>query len=93
MVYLVVKTCSATSHRSCGCQNNQRYSLVTSDLSRGTRGIRWMQKEIDNPEVLLSSVDRQNLSYLDIQKLDAGSPLRLTKSANLHQGKINCMKD
>lgn len=91
MVYLVVKTCSATSHRSCGCQNNQRYSLVTNDLSRRTRNIRLIQKDVDDPGIVPSSVDQKNLSYLDIQKLDAGSPLRLTKSVDHRQGKINCM--
>lgn len=91
MVYLVVKTCATTSHRSCGCQNNQRYSLVTNDLSRMTRGNHWIQNERDISGIALSSIDQQNLSYSDIEKLDMGSPLRLTKSVDHHQGKINCM--
>lgn len=92
MVYLVVKTCSAASHRSCGCQNNQRYSTVTNILSRETRGTFQMQKDYDNQETSeapMLSIDHQNLSQSDLLKLDAGSPLRLTNSIDRHHGKTN----
>lgn len=93
MMYLVVKTCSDSSHRSCGCQN-KRFLSVASDVLTKTE--RFYNPQFPEERVELSStfttstsgVDYQDFISGDLKKLETGIPIRLTKSVSGYQGKI-----
>lgn len=94
MMYLVVKTCSEASYSSCGCQYNHRYSIsasATTKVTRCTHELYPPEEEEFRPsntsEASILSIDQQDLTSSDLTRLDAGSPLRLTKSVT-DQGKI-----
>lgn len=86
MMYLVVKACSDNSHFSCGCQISQRYT-ATTNIRRSRYATELLTVEHNNTHDHSSlMLEQQDFSPSDLSRLDAGSPLRLTKSINRRQG-------
>lgn len=98
MMYLTIKICSEHSHRSCGCQTAQSYQETSNTvLETAYRGELESIESMDEPQINSLLIDKLTLSSIDLKRLDAGSPVRLTKSMIRRKGKIdlfilsNCM--
>lgn len=91
MMYLVVKICTDSNHRTCGClANYQQYSTAShSTFQSGTEPLDRLKLDRSNKTLAGSSLIDQDLSQSEFSKLESGSPLHLSKSITTRQGKIN----
>lgn len=84
MMYLIVKICTDHSHYSCGCIASQ--GLVDPPSSLET-------PKYSSPIKLEASnliVEQVTLSHNEIDRLDTGSPLRLSRPMIKRRGKAAC---
>lgn len=92
MMYLVVKTCINSNYLSCGCWEKDRISfkntfkhLIIKRKSSNDLEV----NDFDNVNNNSIFLKQEDLSANDLSKLDAGSPVHLSKSSLQRQGKIN----
>lgn len=93
-MYLVVKTCIETNYLSCGClekdriysSNTLKHLLIKSKSSNEDQLIEF--NNVNNNSIMNK---QEEMSANDFSKLDAGSPIRLSKTAQHRQGKIKFM--
>lgn len=88
MMYLVAKHCTETNQISCGCRYSHRSIHIDSAIHKLSSHF---QESTDQLGASIieneAAIDRQDLSEQDLSKLEAGSPLRLTKHTIRHRGK------
>lgn len=86
MMYLIVKICSGRGHPSCGCESTTGLRglpstiLKAENLNAG--------KLHDSNHISNTMVGHVGLSDQEVNKLEAGIPLRVSRSMVQHQGKI-----